>query len=139
MKIIAGLMIVLALVTGILPLFTDCQSQGRALTLADGRTIPMKCHWTGMAEIALAVPLFVTGMLLATSKRKETLRTLAVLGGVLGVFVILLPTVLIGVCANPDMVCNSIMKPSLILGGSGLVALSLVGLVQTLGKKEAVA
>jgi hypothetical protein len=135
MKIIAGLMILLALATGILPLFTDCQSQGRALTLADGRSIPMKCHWTGIAEIALAVPLLVTGLLMASSKRRETLRTLAVLGGVLGVFVILLPTVLIGVCANGDMICNSIMRPALILGGGLIVALSLVGLVRSWGSK----
>ena len=36
----------LALVIGIVPFLTDCQSQGRALTLQTGRTIPMKCHWT---------------------------------------------------------------------------------------------
>lgn len=131
MKIAAAAMIVLALVIGIMPQFTDCQSQGRQLTLENGKTVPMKCHWTGRAEVALASPLFLTGSLLAINKRKETLRNLSVVGAVLGVFVILLPTALIGVCANPDMVCNAVMKPSLIFMGSLVVALSLVGVYQS--------
>ena len=45
-KILAGLIIVLALVIGIVPQFTDCQSHGRAIALANGTTVPMKCHWT---------------------------------------------------------------------------------------------
>ena len=131
MKITAGIMIVLALLIGIVPQFTDCQSQGRALTLADGRQIPMKCHWTANAEIALAAPLLLTGSLLAFNKRRESLRNLSVLGGILGVFVILLPTALIGVCGNPDMICNSVMKPTLIMLGSLLIALSVYGVVKS--------
>ena len=130
MKITAVLMIAIALVIGILPQFTDCQSQGRHLTLENGKEIPMKCHWTGKAEVALAGPMFLTGSLLAINKRKETLRNLSLLGGVLGIFVILLPTKLIGVCGNPDMICNSIMKPSLIFFGSLIILLSIYGVVK---------
>jgi hypothetical protein len=135
MKLTAVLMILLAIVIGVVPLFTDCQSQGRQLTLADGRTVPMKCYWTGQAELTLAAPIFVTGALMAFDKRKENLRNLNVVSAVLGVFVILLPTVLIGVCANPNMICNSIMKPSLILLGSLLVALSVFGIVKSFRMK----
>jgi hypothetical protein len=131
MKIAAVIMILLSVMIGVIPMFTDCESQGRALTLADGRQIPMKCHWTAQAETALAVPLFATGALLTTSKKKETQRNLAILGVILGVFVILLPTALIGVCGNPDMICNSIMKPTLILTGSLVVSLSLFGVVKS--------
>ena len=38
-------------------------------------------------------------------------------------FVVLLPTVLIGVCAKPDMVCRALMKPMLTLAGILVVAL----------------
>jgi hypothetical protein len=131
MKVAAVIMILLSVLIGVVPMFTDCESHGRALTLADGRQIPMKCHWTAQAETALAVPLFATGALLTTSKKKETQRNLAILGVILGVFVILLPTALIGVCGNPDMICNSIMKPTLILTGSLVVALSLFGVVKS--------
>lgn len=131
MKITAVLMVTLALLIGVVPQFTDCQSQGRQLTLDNGRNIPMKCHWTGQAELALAVPLFLTGSLLGLNKRKETLRNLSIVSGVLGIFVIALPTTLIGVCANPDMICNSIMRPTLILLGSLIVAMSVYGVYKS--------
>lgn len=117
MKIIAGILVVLALVSAIVPQFADCQSQGRAIELADGRTIPMKCHWTAEASIATGVPLALIGGLLFISKRRETQRVLVFLGAVLGLFLILLPTVLIGVCASADMICNSLMKPTLLFTG----------------------
>ena len=126
MKIAAIAIVILALVIGIVPQFTDCQSQGRAITLQNGKTVPMKCHWTAIAEIAMAVPLAGVGAVTAVSKRKESRRILAGLGAVLGIFVILLPTYLIGVCASADMLCNSIMKPTLILAGTLIIAISLV-------------
>jgi hypothetical protein len=122
MKILASLIILLGLVIGIVPHFTDCQSQGRAIELANGKTVAMKCHWTGEAEIALAVPLVALGGISTIMRRKETKRALAVLGMFLGAFVIALPTVLIGVCANPDMLCNMIMRPTLILSGLIVIA-----------------
>jgi hypothetical protein len=131
MKAVAVLMILLSVLIGVIPMYTDCESHGRALTLADGRQVPMKCHWTAQAESAVAVPLFATGALLTTSKKKESMRNLGILGAILGVFVILLPTALIGVCANPEMVCNSVMKPTLILTGSLVIALSLFGVVKS--------
>jgi hypothetical protein len=136
MKTAAGLMIVLALLIGIVPQFTSCESRGRHLALADGREIPMKCHWTGQAEVALAVPLVAAGLSLARARRKETLRMVSAIGAVLGLFVILLPTTLVGVCANPDMICNSIMRPSLILMGGLVVVLGLSGVFQSMSSKE---
>lgn len=130
MKITAGIMIVLALLIGIVPQFTDCESQGRQLTLENGRQIPMKCHWTARGEIAVATPLFLTGSLLAFTKRRDSLRNLSALGGVLGFFSILLPTELIGVCGNPDMICNSTMKPTLIFLGSVVVGLGILGVIR---------
>ena len=137
MKLAAGLLIVLALVVGVVPAFTDCQSQGRALALANGSTVPMKCHWTGIGELVLAVPLGLVGGATAVSKRKETRRMMAILGMVLGTLVISIPTLLIGVCANADMLCNSIMRPTLILAGGLVMAISLVfGVLNERAKEE---
>ena len=126
MKLAAVLLIVLALVVAIVPAVTDCLSQGRVLTLTTGKTVPMKCHWTGVAELSLAVPLALAGLGLIFSKRKETRRMLAILGVVLGALVIAEPLLLIGVCASPDMLCNSIMQPTLVLAGGLIIAISLV-------------
>jgi hypothetical protein len=136
-KVLAACIIILALVIGIVPQFTDCQSQGKALTLANGKTVPMKCHWTAEAEIALATPLLGVGIVMAISKRKESRRILAGLGVLLGVFVILLPTVLIGVCTSPDMICNSVMKPTLILSGIVVIAISIASLIISERQPEA--
>ncbi len=134
MKYLGIAIIVLSLVVGIAPQFLDCQSQGRALALANGNTVPMKCHWTAIASIGLAVPLAATGGFNIFSKRKETRRALSILGIILGAFVILTPTALIGVCTNNMMLCKSIMQPMLILGGTLIIVLSGIMLIPTFRK-----
>jgi hypothetical protein len=136
MKTIGSFLVIMALVVGAVPLFTDCSAQGKAMTLANGRTIPMICHWTAEAEIALAVPLLVVGGFMAFNRRRETLRALSILGIVLGVFVILLPTNLIGVCMGAEMLCNMVMKPTLVLAGALITSASLVALM-VLRREEA--
>jgi hypothetical protein len=126
MKIIAVLIIITGLLIGTIPLFTDCESQGRAIKLPDGRLIAMKCHWTGRAELALALPIVAVGGLLAFGRRRELRRNLGILGMILGAAVILVPVALIGVCASSDMLCNSVMQPALILLGTLIMAFSLV-------------
>jgi hypothetical protein len=129
MKIAGILIVVLALVVGIVPQFTDCASQGKALALANGNTVPMKCHWTAMAALGMSIPLLALGGVMAFSRRKETRRALSMLGVAMGAVVALLPTYLIGVCANPMMPCNNTMMPTLIFSGVLIGATSLVTLV----------
>lgn len=136
MKVLAVLMVLLALVIGVIPQLTDCESHGLTLTLANGRQVSMKCHWTARGEIAVAAPLLFVGVMSGFSRRRETKRNLAIMGMVLGVAAILLPTVLIGVCANPEMLCNSVMRPTLILLGTAVAAVSLVMLVNSLRTEE---
>ncbi len=70
MKAAAVSLIVLALLIGVIPQFTDCQSQGKAIQLPNGKTLPMKCHWTARAEIAVAIPLLVSGRLLISGRHR---------------------------------------------------------------------
>jgi len=115
----------MALVVGIVPLFTDCLSQGLTLKLANGTTAPMKCHWTALAAVGAAIPMGLLGILTFLNKRRESVLPLALMGAVLGAVAIALPTVLIGVCANPTHICNAVMKPTMILGGTIALAASL--------------
>jgi hypothetical protein len=89
----------------------------------------MKCHWTAMAAPAVAVPLLIVGGLMFFSRCRETLLALSLLGAVLGVFAILLPTYLIGVCASDEMLCNIEMKPTMIFSGAVTLGAGLIGLV----------
>jgi hypothetical protein len=127
-KFLGVSLIVLALAISIVPGFTDCQSQGKSLTLVNGNSVPMKCHWTGVAEIATGVPLIAVGAMMFASRRKESQLTLGIMGSILGIFAILLPTKLIGVCQS-SMLCNTAMKPALIILGSLAIAGSLVAIV----------
>ena len=123
MKTVLGIvMIVCALGLAIAPAFTDCESAGKMLTTADGRSVSMKCHWTGVAEVAAAIPLGIAGIFALRSRRKETLRFAAIIGVASGLMAILLPTLLIGTCGSAMMICNVLMRP--ILLASGLVAIA---------------
>ena len=120
-KFLGVVMILMALVLAVAPVFTDCESHGKLLTTADGRTVSMKCHWAGVAEIAAAVPLALAGIYALRSRRKETLRFAGLVGVTSGLVAILLPTALIGTCMNASMICNLLMRP--ILLASGIIAI----------------
>ncbi len=134
-KVLGIAVIVLALGIAVVPSFTDCQSQGSMLTLASGREIPMKCHWTAKAEIAVGIPLMAAGAMMVTTRRRSTLLTLGIFGILLGIMAIVLTTDgLIGVCMTPTMVCRTLMKPALTVFGSLAIAAS-VGII-VLSRKE---
>jgi hypothetical protein len=134
MKAIGAILVALALVIGIVPQFTDCLAQGSAIELPNGNILPMRCHWTRQAEVAVAFPLAIVGILVLISRRRQTLRALSFVGIALGVAAILLPTYLIGVCASDDMICSMLMKPTLLFAGVLTAATSLVGLVYLRGE-----
>jgi hypothetical protein len=135
-KIIAIIIVILALVVVIVPQFTNCSAEGKTLTLQNGKTVAMKCTWSARAELALGIPLLALGVLMAVSRRKETIRSLSILEIILGVLVILIPTSMIGVCASAAMDCNSILKPTMIVCGILVIIAGLAALVLNERKTE---
>ncbi|MBI5033712.1 MAG: DUF4418 family protein [Chloroflexi bacterium] len=118
MKVSGSILMVAALGIAVLALIFNCQTDGKALVLANGRQVPMKCYYTAMAEVATAGSLLVVGALLALSKQKESRRNLGIMGIVLGIAAMLFPTVLIGVCADHAASCNLIMRPAMLFIGA---------------------
>jgi hypothetical protein len=133
--IVGIILIILALIVAIVPQLTSCQSQGQRITLQSGATIPMKCYWTGQAELVDGILLLLVGILMLIGKRKETQLFLSIFGIFLGIFVILLPVYLIGVCSSM-MLCNTVMRPVLLIVGPFVIINSMVGLIIAVKMKE---
>jgi hypothetical protein len=153
-KVLAVLIILMGLVIVIVPQYTNCEA-GKdqpatlnmqtsdagvveyASTVAmegtmESAAVPyrmMKCLWSARAEIVAGVPLIALGVLLFFARRKETIRVIGIVTTLLGVLTILIPTSVIGVCMNPEMVCNTQMKPTLLIAGGITVALGVAVLV----------
>ena len=141
-RYIGVFLIIVALVVGIVPAYFNCLADGKSLTVssmgamssgsssamtpAATKTVPMKCYWTSRAAIAVAVPLGLVGLFLTLTRRRESTRALAVIGVASGVFTMLLPTALIGVCSLATASCNEVMKPTLLLAGGLTIVASLI-------------
>lgn len=132
-RVLGVAIIALSLAIIVTPQFLNCDAQGRVLTLANGSTAPMRCLWSARAEIGVGVPIFTIGAMMLFTRRKESTRYLGMLGAILGVFVMLIPTSLIGVCKTA-MVCNTVMRPSLVVFGSVVTAAFLTGVTLSFRK-----
>ena len=76
MRVVGRIVLILALAVGVVPWFADCESQGKAIILPNGKAISMRCHWTGRAEGAVAISLAAVGVLMLVAQRRESLGRL---------------------------------------------------------------
>ena len=124
MKVLAMLIVIAGLVIAIAPQYTNCEAQGGTMPTA--------------TTVGAGVSLAVAGALLFFARRKETRRALSIVGALLGLSAILLPTTLIGTCASDGAVCNTTMKPiMLVAGGLAVAASVLILVVNELKRDEA--
>lgn len=130
-KVLGVALAVMAVALVVVPMFTDCESQGKHITLPNGKEVSMKCHWSGVAEIGVGVPLFLVGAMMVASRRRSSQLGLGVMGITLGALAIAFPGGLIGVCQTPTMTCVTAMRPALIGLGGLTIAASLVGIVMS--------
>lgn len=78
--------------------------------------MPMACHYTAQASLGIGIAialLAVIGLFVADATRAG----LDIANAVLGVLVILVPTVLISVCKGAMMHCHMVTLPTLIVLG----------------------
>ena len=126
MKIVAILLIVSGIAAVFIPSLYSCAAHGKSIQLPGGKSVQMKCLWTARSETGLGILLVAVGVFLFISHKLESRRFLSLLAIILGILIILFPTALIGVCANPDMLCVVLMKPILLLIGTAAGVLGIV-------------
>lgn len=89
----------------------------------------MKCFYSCKALIVVGVILLAIGALQFIAKEVQTKKSLAVVGILVCVFAILIPTVIIGGCKKPEMACKLLTFPithSLSVIGIVLQGLTLI-------------
>ena len=86
----------------------------------------MKCFWTGRTEIGIGIIITVIGILLLILKKKEIRIGLSLALIPTGLLVLLIPTTLIGVCANEHMKCKALTLPMLLLLGSVTIVVAAI-------------
>lgn len=89
------------------------------------KEMPMACHYTAQAALGIGTViavLAVIGFFVNDGVRSG----LDIANAVLGVFVVLVPTVLIGVCKGAMMHCHMVTMPLLIVLGVLLAVTSLI-------------
>ena len=116
---VLGLLIVITPI--ILPVCTGL------LELANGKQVPMRCHWTARAEMLLGVLVMIVGLMIAFLKSQDERRRLHHQVAILGAATILTPLFIIPTCMNPDMACNVATKPALIILGGIVLLVGLAG------------
>ncbi len=105
---------VLGLVILLVPLciFPTCT---KMIETASGGTVPMKCFWSGRAEIGVGLLILCGGVLLVIFKSTLIRLGISMMAALTGVLGILVPIVLIGGCKMDTMPCRMTTFPALIV------------------------
>lgn len=102
-----------------------CQDHGHMVELANGATMPMRCHWSERAFQGVGALVAFAGLVLFFFPDAARGLSLAVAGA--GLLMIIIPMWLVPTCAMPGMICNLSFKPGAYLTGGITVLSGLVG------------
>ena len=110
-----------------------CEVNGDYVQTTTGKLLPMPCGYTARAEIGIGALVLVTGMMMGVAQSTESKKFLGAFGISLGAVAILLPTYLIGMCANASHSCRLLTQPVLILVG---IAIVITGFALIAGQRK---
>jgi hypothetical protein len=113
-RLLSGIAVaVLGLLTALVPvcIFPAC---GKAIETAAGGTVPMKCFWSGRAEIGIGILILCGGLLLVVFKSPLIRTGISIMTALIGALGLLVPTLLIGGCEMAAMPCRMTTFPAVI-------------------------
>lgn len=117
--LLAAILIILGILIAITSwyIFPVCEMEGKFVETKAGKFLPMKCGYTARAETGLGALVALVGIGVLALPSYDSRRAFGVMTVGLGVIVLLVPTLLIGMCAAPDHICRIATEPALILLG----------------------
>ncbi|MDD1718955.1 MAG: DUF4418 family protein [Methanoregulaceae archaeon] len=126
-KGIGGLLIILGVLLALMSwyIFPVCEVQGSFVETKAGMKLPMTCGYSARAENGIGALVALTGIVLFFRSTRETRQILGVIDVALGLFAILTPTVIIGMCRLADHPCRTTTLPGLELLGAIIVIVGL--------------
>lgn len=116
----------IVLIIGLKTFATPCEGM---IETAKGMEVPMKCHWTDVALLYLAVATIVVGIANIIKNSKSTLELIGM--GVLAI-AITMNNVGIGVCKMEGMACHTMKTFAIVIG----VVFIVLGILQMFIKNE---
>lgn len=122
-RLLSGIAVaVLGLLTALVPvcIFRTCP---KVIETAAGGTVPMKCFWSGQAEIGIGLLVLCGGMLFVVFKSPLTRMGISMMTALTGILGILVPTALIGGCEMVTMTCQMTTFPALIIFNALTIAI----------------
>ncbi len=108
------------------------------ITIGEGGAMskPMACHYTAVTELYIGIGIVVAGVLLIALKKKLVRAWLSVFLGLAGIFELLVPTVLIGVCGSTKMSCHVLTLPALIIFSSVVIAFGVLNAIHLFSQSK---
>lgn len=104
-------------------IFPVCEYFGVQMEVGNS-SVSMGCYYTSRGALLAGLLIVLIGIAIIIAK-PAALQSLALVLAGAGLGVILLPTVLMPICHNPDMHCNHGTKPMLIV--LGMVTMIMAG------------
>lgn len=136
-RVVGGIGVLMGIIIALIP-FNLVHVCTGSIELKSGMMAPMKCHWTGIAEVVLGSLVAFNGLLLLLGKNNQ--HNLSWMLIALGVAIIAIPTSsVIGICMHEKMACHA-TKAALNISGSTLIVVSLAGQVlsRSIARKQRV-
>ena len=120
---IGALLVLLGIIIILTPwvIFPVCEMHGLFVETKTGMKLPMPCGYTARAETGVGALIAVAGGLLIARRTPETKQAVGVFSIAAGVLVILLPTVIIGMCRLADHPCRQLTLPALEILGAAVI------------------